>query len=73
MARHVASARLVPQANRLGLAWHSRAESALADGAIPMSCVALARCCVAANGGLNVLDRTHHTFFGRMPRRSMTH
>jgi hypothetical protein len=30
MARHVASPRLVPQANRLGLAWHSQAESALA-------------------------------------------
>jgi hypothetical protein len=31
MARHVASTRLVPQANRLGLASHSQAESALAD------------------------------------------
>jgi hypothetical protein len=30
MARHVASTRLVPQANRLGLASHSQAESALA-------------------------------------------
>jgi hypothetical protein len=30
MARHVASPRLVPQANRLGLAWYSQAESALA-------------------------------------------
>jgi hypothetical protein len=29
MARHVASTRLVPQANRLGLASHSQAESAL--------------------------------------------
>ena len=29
MARHVASPRLVPQANRLGLAWYSQAESAL--------------------------------------------
>jgi hypothetical protein len=29
MARHVASPRLVPQANRLGLASHSQAESAL--------------------------------------------
>jgi putative phosphoribosyl transferase len=32
MARHVASTRLVPQANRLGLASHSQAESALAAG-----------------------------------------
>jgi hypothetical protein len=31
MARHVASTRLVPQANRLGLASHSQTESALAD------------------------------------------
>jgi hypothetical protein len=31
MARHVASTRLVPRANRLGLASHSQAESALAD------------------------------------------
>jgi predicted lipoprotein with Yx(FWY)xxD motif len=30
MARHVASTRLVPRANRLGLASHSQAESALA-------------------------------------------
>jgi hypothetical protein len=30
MARHVASPRLVPQANRLGLAWYSQAGSALA-------------------------------------------
>jgi hypothetical protein len=30
MARHVASTRLVPHANRLGLASHSQAESALA-------------------------------------------
>jgi hypothetical protein len=27
--RHVASTRLVPQANRLGLAWYSQAENAL--------------------------------------------
>ncbi|MEN3295822.1 MAG: hypothetical protein V7642_5075, partial [Burkholderiales bacterium] len=32
MARHVASTRIVPQANRLGLASHSQAESALALG-----------------------------------------
>jgi hypothetical protein len=34
MARHVASTRLVPQANRLGLASHSQAESALAITAL---------------------------------------
>jgi hypothetical protein len=30
-ARHVASPRLVPHANRLGLAWPSQAETALAE------------------------------------------
>jgi hypothetical protein len=42
MARHVASTRLVPQANRLGLASHSQAESALVCAAAGSAIIATA-------------------------------
>jgi hypothetical protein len=44
MARHVASTRLVPQANRLGLASHSQAESALASWMRAIKCLKTTKC-----------------------------